>query len=597
MKIVFGLLLGLCLSWASGAPAQAALSNRLAGHASPYLALHGADPVHWQEWGPAALKQARALNRPLFLSSGYFACHWCHVMQRESFRDPAIAKLLNRHFIPVKVDRELHPALDDRLMAFANETRGSAGWPLNVFLTPAGHPFLANAYLPPAAFRDWIARVAGVWEQKAEELTRLAREASEFTDQQPSEWRALNLSPAALELRFTQSALTMTNELEGGFGDQSRFPMAPQWLAVLEIQTRNPKPALERALTLTLDQMAGKGLRDHLDGGFFRYTTDPGWSTPHFEKMLYTQALQARLFLRAAEVLNRPEYREPARDTLAFVERAMRHPEGGYVASLSAVDHQDREGGGYLWSAAELQAALDPADRPLALAYWQLAGPPLFEGGRLPIPRADPAAMAEGLGLSPEALAKRLPSMRDRLLAQRPPHPRDGKRISAWNGLLLQALSEAAGTFSEFKAPADRLARRLLRLRQADGGIPRTFDGTTPGALEDYAYLAAGLQRWSLLAGSAAGRKRALEIAHEGWRRFWDGTTWSQAEGDGGLPGGRQAAIGDGPMPSPAAVLIRLSLDSPDPQLTAKARQALAKARPLAERDPFWYPGYIEPLL
>lgn len=588
MNPSFILILALCLPpWGvMGEPLQ----NRMGGQASPYLALHGADPVHWQPWEPAVLERAQATNRPIFISSGYFACHWCHVMQRESFQDPAIAALLNRHFIPVKADRELNPALDDRLTAFAQETRGSAGWPLNAFLTPEGHAFMAHTYLPPQAFGDWIRKVAAVWAQKDAALRTLAREAAEALDRPPPGIEPLNLSPAGLRLRFTQGVLAQADELAGGFGEQGRFPMAPQWLAVLAVQRTHPKPVLAQRLALTLDQMAQQGLHDHLAGGFFRYTVDPAWTTPHFEKMLYNQALQALLYLRAAAVLERPAYREIARRTLAFTIQAMRHEDGGYVASLSAIDTADQEGGGYLWTPEAVKAALPPEEAALALEYWSLQGPPLLDGGRLPIP----ATPNEGAEQIPPATLERV---RAKLLAQRPAHPRDHKRILAWNGLLLRAFAEALAPFPAFEAPGAELATALSAAFNAAEGLPRTLGGEVRGTLADYAFAADGLWQWAQATQSPAHRSRALAIARAGWERFWDGAAWTLAAAEATLPGGQKVAVEDGPMPSPAAVLIRLGLASEDAALEQKARQALEKARPLAEREPFWYPGYLQLLL
>ena len=216
-----------------------AAGNDLKHHPSPYLALHGNDPVQWRDWGEAALREARELNRPLFISSGYFACHWCHVMQRESYKDPTIAALLNAHFIPVKLDRELHPALDDHLIRFVERTRGQAGWPLNVFLSPEGYPMLGLTYLPPGEFRAVLERVAERWEEGPESLARLAREASaELAAEQENSAPSGSLpAPGDVAGALGRSALALGDELGGGFGDQTRFPMEPQLLALLETRT------------------------------------------------------------------------------------------------------------------------------------------------------------------------------------------------------------------------------------------------------------------------------------------------------------------------------------------------------------------------
>ena len=281
----------LLLIVAGASPAQ--LTNRLAGHPSPYLAMHGKDPVHWQDWGPEVLRLAQAENKLVFISSGYFACHWCHVMQRESYHDPAIAELLNRHFIAVKLDRELHPALDAHLIAFVERTQGNAGWPLNVFLTPAGNPLVGLTYAPPAKFRELLQRLAETWTKEAAALKDVARRAAAELGAQAAS-PAVSPDLGALRIQLSAQALQLGDELQGGFGRQSRFPMIPQLLALLELLEIQPDARLRSLLQLTLDQMAGQGLRDHLGGGFFRYTVDPGWQIPHYEKMLYTNAMMVR---------------------------------------------------------------------------------------------------------------------------------------------------------------------------------------------------------------------------------------------------------------------------------------------------------------
>ncbi len=296
-----------------------ALTNQLIEHPSPYLAMHGDDPVQWQEWGEEALERARKENKLLFISSGYFACHWCHVMQRESYRNPQVAAFLNRHFIPVKVDRELQPALDAHLIEFVRRTRGHAGWPLNVFLTPAGYPLYGLTYSPKAQFSALLLRLEGAWDKQPEQLTEMARRAAlEMEESKPASADGGVIDSRKLQQGLVTMALAMGDDLVGGFGAQNRFPMAPQWLVLLDVQASSKDEDLQALAQLTLDQMANLGLRDHLQGGFFRYTVDPAWQTPHFEKMLYTQALLSRLYIRAAHLFDRPDYLQVAADTLDF---------------------------------------------------------------------------------------------------------------------------------------------------------------------------------------------------------------------------------------------------------------------------------------
>ena len=302
----------------------AALANALSDHMSPYLAMHGNDPVDWRDWGETALDEAEESGKLLFISSGYFSCHWCHVMQQESYQDPETAGMLNRWFVSVKIDRELQPALDAWLIEFTETTEGTAGWPLNVFLTPDGYPLIGATYLPRDDFQSLLRKLTAFWESDRDKAIAFSRDIVERIRASKKASPAVKLPDARqLAKRLIREALTLGDELQGGFGDQNKFPMSPQLHVLLQLQQREPSQALQDFLVLTLDQMAGKGLRDQIAGGFFRYTIDPGWETPHYEKMLYNQAQLASLYLLAADVLNRPEYRGGARDTLDFVRDRM----------------------------------------------------------------------------------------------------------------------------------------------------------------------------------------------------------------------------------------------------------------------------------
>ncbi|MDD4882773.1 MAG: DUF255 domain-containing protein, partial [Gallionellaceae bacterium] len=345
------------------APAwPAGLSNQLRGHASPYLALHGGDPVAWQEWNAETLARAQREHKLLFVSVGYFSCHWCHVMQRESYRDPAIATLLNRYFIPVKVDRELNGALDAALIGFAHRMIGVAGWPLNVLVTPEGYPGYVVLYQPPAEFRAMLKRLAAVWQRDGEAFSRAAREAGEAPAGVPPQAPVTAGALSELEQAFLQAAWREADTLQGGFNRVSKFPMPTHLGVLLALYRRDGDPRLGEFLHLTLDRMASQGLHDHVNGGFFRYTVDPDWATPHFEKMLYDNAQLALLYHRAAEVFGRPDYRAVAHTTLGFLLDALQAPEGGFQTATSALDRQGREGGAYLWSAEALRKQLTGAE-------------------------------------------------------------------------------------------------------------------------------------------------------------------------------------------------------------------------------------------
>jgi uncharacterized protein YyaL (SSP411 family) len=587
-------VLALLLAVLATGRAWPGLTNQLAGHQSAYLAMHGNDPVHWQDWGQPALDAARSQQRLLFVSSGYFACHWCHVMQRESYRDPKIAALLNRYFVPVKVDRELLPALDAYLLKFVERTRGAAGWPLNVFLTPDGYPLVGVVYLPPRRFLSFLEKLHAAWEADGDGLAAAARIVAASSEPVSSLRSAM---PASAEVvrQLRAQALNRADELLGGFGQQARFPMAPQLKALLEVEARFPDPETREFLALTLDQMARRGLRDHLDGGFFRYTADPDWSTPHFEKMLYTQALLVPLYLRAAAVLGRPAYRAVAEDTLDFVLRRMAGRQGGFVASLSALDAQGKEGGAYRWTDDQLTALLNARQRRAAASHWDLGTQAAVEDGFLPLGLHSVEQTAEDLGLSVAEARGVIEAARTRLRAEKDRRgvPADEKTLAAWNGLMLSALVAGA---RELKLPRYRRAASTLRdflVQQLWDGrrLKRTATGAGKAALEDYVFVARGLSDWVALSGVDADRTLILTLVRQAWDRFYRDGGWVSGD-DLLIPSARGArAIPDGALPSPSAELLRISgclkPGAGEDDLSASVQRALRGSAALVRDRPF----------
>ena len=598
-KVLHLLLIGIL-----AAPVLA-LENQLRDHPSPYLAMHGGDPVAWQDWGADAIELARKEGRLLLISSGYFSCHWCHVMQRESYQNPEIAALLNAHFVPVKLDRELHGALDAYLIDFLEQTQGQAGWPLNVFLTPEGYPLIGATYLPPDRYRELLVRLNTTWQDERGRMRNLARRTALQLMQNQAEIAVEPMSPSALYAALLNQGLSIADVMEGGFGDQNKFPMTPQLLALLELQAAAPHPQLADFLTLTLDKMAGEGLRDQLGGGFFRYTVDPSWQVPHFEKMLYTQAQLAEVYLRASQVFDRDDYAAVARDTLEFVRREMAGPQGGYVASFSAVDGAGVEGGVYLWTVEQLHALLGESRTALARRYWRMQGIPATDGGHLPRRGESVAQIAAALE-EPEAdVAARIEAIRTALLAARAQRvlPVDHKELAGWNGLMLAAFARAAQAWSdaEFAATARGL-RDYLRDRLWDGsGLrrARADDGRELGraSLEDYAYVAYGMAEYAKLSGDPADRTFVAALLHAAWQRYHGQGGW-RLDDRPLIPGmGEEAAQLEGALPAPAAVLIRVAAGSGDPELVARALAAAEAARRQAQDEPFWYAGHHAALL
>lgn len=571
--------------------ARAASANQLANHPSPYLALHGSDPVAWQEWSAATVARAQRENKLLFVSVGYFACHWCHVMQRESYKNPQTAALLNRDFIPVKVDRELNSGLDDALQGFSAQLNGVAGWPLNAFVTPEGYPAFVVLYMPPDDFRGLLTHLAGRWTADPAGIRRLARQAAPPPAVRPMAAPLSGEYSARAWQQFIAGAWQEADSLHGGFGQVSKFPMAPQLHALLEQLSRQPDARLGEFLRLTFDQMAARGLRDHVGGGFFRYTTDPGWETPHFEKMLYDNAQLAMLYLRAATVLRQPHYREIARSTLDFMQDELLDASGGLYSSTSAVDVAGREGATYLWEPDELKRHLPPAAYAAARRVWRLDAARTFDAGYLPAEYLPPTADERRL-LADAARILR-PLRRARSL------PRDDKLNAGLNGLALSAFSQAIPLGPAWRQRADRLQRFLLTRLARDGRLMKAMarGKVLPDAeLEDYAYVVQGLLDHAEATGNGQSRARARQLAHTAWQLFWSEKGWKREARPLLATLLAEPALADGALYSPSEVLILASLRLQDPALRRLALAAAAWRVPAMERDAFAYPTRVRVL-
>jgi hypothetical protein len=470
------------------------MPNRLALQTSPYLLQHKDNPVDWYPWGPEALARARETDRPILLSVGYSACHWCHVMERESFEDPDTASYMNEHFVPIKVDREERPDVDSIYMEAVQGMTGHGGWPLTAFVDPEGVPFYGGTYFPPEprhgmpSFRMVMEAVVESWSSQRE---RIRASAGRIRDQLGAIGR-IEPSEDALDPEILDAAihkLRMAADMRhGGFGSAPKFPPA----SALEL-------LLARGVTdtveVTLDAMAHGGIYDQVGGGFARYSVDDVWLVPHFEKMLYDNALMARTYLHGWQVLGHDRYRRICEEALAWALREMRGPEGGFHSALDA-DSEGEEGRFYVWTPDEIRAALDGVGSPgLAdevMAYYGVTDEGNFEGRNiLHIPdgaAADPPAELE------EA-RRALYTYRSRRVWP----GRDDKRLCSWNALMIGALAEAGAALpcDEYLDAAVAVAEFVWRdLRDERGRLLRTYkDGRAHLAayLEDYAYLVEAL--------------------------------------------------------------------------------------------------------
>lgn len=589
------LLLGLL------SPFSALADSPLRDHPSPYLALHADDPVHWQEWSRETLRQAQEQGKLIFVSSGYYACHWCHVMQRESYRNEAIATLLNEYFVSIKLDRELRPDLDSYLFDFVQQTHGIAGWPLNVFLTPEAQPLLGLVYLPAEDFLQLIEGLLLRWQHEAEELTALAREASRHEQAEPAPSDAQ--SRAALRDKFHAAMVSALHQqgdfLSGGFGNGSKFPQVP--LLALLLEHFQDDADLGELLVLSLDQMMQLGLRDHLGGGFFRYTVDPDWREPHFEKMLYDNAQLAWLYLRAGTQLARDDYRQTGLHTLDFLLRQMWHAQGALIGSLSAVDGSDVEGGYYLWHYDDLERLLSPEQLALLTPLWGLDSSPIWDAGYLPMALLDTAILAEQLDSDPKHVDEQLQQIRQILMRERRLRemPADDKRLAGWNGLALAAFALAHDAHPRYRLAGQQVRHYLhglwdgeqLWMMRDNQGILRQ-----PASLEDYALVAQGLSAWAQASNDEASLLLARLLLVSAAGRFHHSASWQlSADDDLGMLARALPLIPSGHLPSSAVSLLRLQGELALTELPEK--QLLWQGSNLFISDPLQYADYLNLML
>ena len=590
------------------------MTNRLAAESSPYLLQHADNPVEWYPWGDEAFALARADERPIFLSIGYSTCHWCHVMERESFENETVAELLNRHFVAIKVDREERPDVDRVYMAFVQTTTGAGGWPMSVWLTPELKPFFGGTYFPPASrwgrpgFADVLRNVAHLWAERRSELVQSAETLMQrLADQQggPGETGSAAVAAAdTLAAGVEQFAQTF-DATHGGFGGPPKFPRPSELLFLLREHARTAdRQPLEMA-SATLRAMARGGLCDHVGGGFHRYSVDGQWRIPHFEKMLYDQAQLTLACLETAQAAGESEYLAVADRILSYVRRDLAAPDGAFFSAEDADSlepgqdgggHGDKhEGAFYLWTLAEIEALLGDDAAVVALRYGvEAAGNALqdqtgeFVGRNQLYLARSPNEVAQQTGRPVGDVETVLERARLRLLEVRTTRPRphlDDKVLTAWNGLMLAALARAAYVFhgradgagaAEALAAARRTAGFMrATLWDADRRVlHRCFRGgrvSIPGYAEDYAFLTWGLLELFQADGDPRWLRWALDLQARQDELFWDegGGGWFSTTGADPSVLLRLKEDYDGAEPSAGSVstqnlltLVRLTGDS-----------------------------------
>jgi uncharacterized protein YyaL (SSP411 family) len=593
---LLAILLVAAGAWADedGGPVR---ENRLAGERSPYLRQHRTNPVDWYPWGEEAFARARAEGRPVFLSVGYAACHWCHVMEHESFEDPATAEALNAAFVCVKVDREERPDVDALYMAAVHLISGRGGWPMTVLLTPEKEPFWAGTYLRPQQVRQLAAAVGAEWRSRPERLraqaARVTEALADLADGVSGRLPAFEGTDTDL-LRVLDGALAASFDAErGGYGGRPKFPPHGELLYLLDQGGRRGGEEGLRQARRTLTAMADGGIHDQVGGGFHRYSTDAEWLLPHFEKMLYDNALLAQAYAGLFAVTQERRHADVARGILAWVRRDLARPGGGYASSLDA-DTEGEEGLTYTWTPAELAQVLGREEGAFAAAAWGVTPAGNFADeatgrrtGRSVLHRPAP------LGADGEA---RLERLRGPLLAARGRRPQPGlddKVITAWNGLLLSAFARVAQDLGDPEAREDgrRLAAFLLeRCRREDGTLLRFPRGSGPeiaGFAEDHVHLAQGLLDLAEATGEARWGEAAGEVADRLLRGFEDpdhGGFFTTSGSHEALLTRRKETM-DSPIPSDngvaARVLLRLATRTGEARWREAADRTLSAWRPL----------------
>jgi len=607
----------------SDADTEAVTTNRLAKETSPYLLLHAHNPVDWYPWGPEALERAKTEKKVIFLSIGYSSCHWCHVMERESFLDKEIAAYMNEHFVCIKVDREERPDVDAIYMTALqvyNQLSGSGrggGWPLSMFLTPDGQPFFGGTYFPArdgdrgaaTGFFTLLQRIDEIWTGNSEQVTADAVVITRYLKEQLESRRPESVKPieAAIQHEVLASLESQFDAEYGGFGYEPNNPQRPKFpepsnlVFLVDFAKRTKNESAIRMLTGTLERMAMGGIRDHLGGGFHRYSVDRFWRIPHFEKMLYDNGQLAGVYADAYLLTGREDFKRVTDEMLAFVRREMTDDAGGFYSALDA-ESENEEGKFYLWSKAELQESLSDSEFKLFAQIYGINDAPNFEEHfYAPQYSQTLAASASDLKITESELDGQLVPIRQKLFEIRDARPRpltDTKILTGWNGLMIHGFAVAGANFKneEYIQTATNAATFVLEnLQTDDGRLLRTYgqgEAKLNGYVDDYAFMIDGLLALHEATQDRTWLEAADQLMAKQIELFWD-------EANGGFfytSNDHEALLArsknpiDGARPSGGSVsaenLTDLATHLDRPEYLAKAERTIQAVSGLLERSP-----------
>jgi uncharacterized protein len=570
--------------------------NRLAFEKSPYLLQHAENPVDWRPWGEEAFGQAQQEKKPIFLSIGYATCHWCHVMAHESFEDDEVAQVLNQYFVAIKVDREERPDIDNLYMSVCQAMTGSGGWPLSVFMTPEAKPFYAGTYFPKVGrlglpgFIDILRHIASVWEKDLARLLEASDTVTNHIRHSVALENATNLIGIDILKDCDRILKASFDPINGGFGSSPKFPTPHQLTYLLRWYIRSGDKDSLKMVEKTLDAMRAGGIFDQIGFGFHRYSVDAKWLVPHFEKMLYDQALLAMAYTEAFQVTGKKRFGDTASEIFAYVLRDMTSAEGGFYSAEDA-DSEGREGLFYVWTHEEIKAHLGDEPGELACRFYGISEKGNFEDG-LSIPHisAETEDLAAHKGIGVTEIEKMLEDVRNRLFHERKKrvHPlKDDKILTSWNGLMIAALARGYQVFeNDAYADAARNAAGLIlsKLKDKEGRLLRRYrqsEAAYPGYLDDYAFFVWGLIELYEATFEVNWLQEAIKLNKDMIEIFWDekeGGLFFTGKGNEKLIT-RVKDIYDGALPSGNSVaalnLIRLGRMTGNTELEQKAEQLI----------------------